>query len=119
MQRQDEPRVKWVEEQIQALRLDSAAAASNRLTAGATCLARFSVDGQWYRAKVEHADVSDPVAPSYWVRFLDYGNREKVGGAEIRSIDAALSAVPPQARQASLSFLKVPAVNLCHLFSQF
>ena len=62
------------------------------------------------RAKVESANSSDPVCPIYSVFFIDFGNREKVKATSVRSIDPALQAVPSQAYQASLAYLKVS----CH-----
>ncbi len=59
------------------------------------------------RARVESADNSDPVCPTYSVIFIDFGNREKVKATQVRPIDPALKAVPPQAHQASLVYLKV------------
>jgi staphylococcal nuclease domain-containing protein 1 len=47
------------------------------------------------------------VEPKYDVYFLDFGNKEKLSSERVRTIDAALSAVPPQARPACLAYLKV------------
>jgi hypothetical protein len=48
-----------------------------------------------------------PVEPKYEVYFIDFGNKEKLPSERVRTIDAALSAVPPQARPAGLAYLKV------------
>jgi staphylococcal nuclease domain-containing protein 1 len=48
-----------------------------------------------------------PVEPKYEVYFIDFGNKEKLPSERVRTIDAALSAVPPQARPAALAYLKV------------
>lgn len=53
-----------------------------------------------------------PVEPKYEVYFIDFGNREKLPSERVRTIDAALSAVPPQARPAGLAYLKVRLVWL-------
>lgn len=61
-----------------------------------------------YRAYVEKVS---PVEPKYDVYFLDFGNKEKLSSERVRTIDAALSAVPPQARPACLAHLKVNAAG--------
>ena len=97
--------MKWIEEQMQALAV-AEEARPLKLAMGSLCVARFSADGHWYRARVEQADTSDPICPVYDVHFVDYGNRERVKATAVQPIDAALSAVPPQAQEASLAFLK-------------
>lgn len=41
---------------------------------------------------------------------MDFGNREKVKGADTRPITPALAAVPAQAHQATLAYVKVREV---------
>ena len=53
------------------------------------------------------ADTSDPVCPIYQVQFVDFGNRERVEATSVRPIDPALQAVPAQAFQANLAYVKV------------
>lgn len=53
---------------------------------GDTCVARYSADGEWYRAKVEKILPDHEVA----VLFIDYGNREVVKYAKC----AALPGIP-------------------------
>ena len=43
----------------------------------------------------------------YDVYFVDYGNREKVDSRKVRTMDAALAAVPPQVHLATLAYIKV------------
>lgn len=57
-----------------------------------------------YRGFVERVS---PVEPKYDVYFIDFGNREKLSSERVRTIDAALAAVPAQARPACLAYLKV------------
>jgi hypothetical protein len=50
--------------------------------------------------------------PKYEVYFIDFGNKEKLPSERVRTIDAALSAVPPQARPAGLAYLKVGLLRM-------
>ena len=77
---------------------------------GALCLARFTLDEQWYRARVEAVQRSDPVNPRYEVVFVDFGNRETLGGDRVRAMEPALAAVPPQAQLCTLAHLKARAL---------
>lgn len=43
---------------------------------------------------------------------MDFGNREKLNSERVRTIDAALAAVPAQARPACLAYLKVGVGSL-------
>eukprot|EP00882_Tetradesmus_deserticola_P005631 GHRQ01005927.1.p1 GENE.GHRQ01005927.1~~GHRQ01005927.1.p1 ORF type:complete len:442 (+),score=261.50 GHRQ01005927.1:56-1327(+) len=101
-----EPRVQWLEEQLRGLGLSDGPAATG-LVLGSLCLGQFSLDNNWYRGFVERVS---PVEPKYEVYFIDFGNREKLPSERVRTIDAALSAVPPQARPAGLAYLKVRAL---------
>ena len=74
------------------------------LRVGQYCLGQFSLDNQWYRAYVERVNAKDG---TFDVFFLDYGNRERLPGSRVRVMDAALAAVPPQAHQATLAYVKV------------
>ncbi len=60
--------------------------------------AKFS-DGQWYRAKVRRAS---PVKKEAEVTFIDYGNQDTVGFANIRPLDARFRSLPGQAHEARL-----------------
>lgn len=48
-----------------------------------------------------------PSEPKYEVFFMDYGNRERLPSDRVRPADAALAAVPAQARAATLAYLRV------------
>ncbi|EKM54097.1 uncharacterized protein PHACADRAFT_122832 [Phanerochaete carnosa HHB-10118-sp] len=65
--------------------------------------AKFS-DGQWYRAKVRRASAVKKEAE---LTFIDYGNQDTVGFANIRPLDARFRALPGQAHDARLSFIKL------------
>ena len=71
---------------------------------GQLCLGQYSLDNQWYRAYVERANAKDS---TYDVFFIDYGNKEKLPAKRVRVMDAALAAVPAQAIQANLAYIKV------------
>lgn len=47
----DEPRVRWVEEQLKGMSLGDSAPAA--VSAGGLALAQFTLDNNWYRAYVE------------------------------------------------------------------
>lgn len=43
--------------------------------------------------------------------FIDYGNRAAVPADKLRTLDGAYTAIPPQAKEATLAFLRAPAVG--------
>jgi hypothetical protein len=57
-----------------------------------------------YRAYIEKVHPSEP---RYEVYFIDFGNREKLTSDRVRAMEAALSAVPAQAKPAGLAYVKV------------
>ncbi|GJE95916.1 nuclease domain-containing protein [Phanerochaete sordida] len=65
--------------------------------------AKFS-DGQWYRAKVRRAS---PVKKEAELTFIDYGNQSTVAFADIRPLDARFRALPGQAHDARLAFVRL------------
>ncbi|GJN67623.1 transcription factor [Purpureocillium lilacinum] len=70
--------------------------------------AKFSADGQWYRARVRANDRAAKVAE---VMFVDYGNSEKVPWSSLRSLDQGqfgTQRLKAQAVDASLSFVQLP-----------
>lgn len=70
--------------------------------------AKFSADGQWYRARVRANDRAAKVAE---VTYIDYGNSEKIPWSNLRALDQAQFSsqkLKPQAVDASLSFVQLP-----------
>ncbi|KDQ21744.1 hypothetical protein BOTBODRAFT_26171 [Botryobasidium botryosum FD-172 SS1] len=66
----------------------------------------FSGDKSWYRAKVKRSSPSKKEAE---LVFIDYGNQETVPFSSIRPLDPKFRALPGQAQDARLSFIKPPA----------
>lgn len=110
MQVAEEPRVRWIEEQLKAVSLGDApaAAAPGGLTQGALAVAKFTLDDNWYRAYIEKIHPSEP---RYEVFFVDYGNRERLPSDRIKPCDTALAAVPAQSKAAQLAYLRIPALD--------
>ena len=106
-------RMDWITEQLANLGLEEQQASQQQgaFKVGDRCIARFSADGEWYRAVVEKVDASDPTARQYDVYFIDYGNRDRVGSSAIRTSNAELNAIPPQAHMACLAFVKAPDLD--------
>ena len=69
---------------------------------GMLVAARFSHDGQWYRARVRRC--SD-VLKTAEVIFIDYGNEETVSYKDIR--DDKFKTMPPQAISAKLRWVLI------------
>ncbi|KAL5587341.1 hypothetical protein FOVSG1_012477 [Fusarium oxysporum f. sp. vasinfectum] len=70
--------------------------------------AKFSADGQWYRARVRANDRS---AKKSEVVYIDYGNSEKVPWSSLRALDQpkfGAQKLKAQAIDASLSFVQLP-----------
>ncbi|KAI0311712.1 hypothetical protein OF83DRAFT_1149705 [Amylostereum chailletii] len=65
--------------------------------------AKFS-DGAWYRAKIRRAS---PLKREAEVTFIDYGNQDIVGFDNVRPLDPKFRALPGQAHDARLSFIKL------------
>ena len=89
-------------------RLAAAAPAGGHSPAvSSLCLAQFSADERWYRARVLRSDC----ATVRQVRFIDYGNVEEVPTSRLAALDPSLAAVPAAAQPARLAFLAVPALD--------
>lgn len=70
--------------------------------------AKFSADGQWYRARVR---ANDRTAKQAEVVYVDYGNSEKIAWSSLRSLDQTkfgVQKLKAQAIDASLSFVQLP-----------
>jgi staphylococcal nuclease domain-containing protein 1 len=76
--------------------------------AGEVVAAKFSEDGEWYRAKVFRVDREGKQAE---VSYIDYGNSEKLPWSRLRPLNQpqfSTSKLKPQAVDAVLSFLQFP-----------
>ncbi|OLN96381.1 hypothetical protein CCHL11_00723 [Colletotrichum chlorophyti] len=76
--------------------------------AGDYVAAKFSADGQWYRARIRANDRAAKVAE---VIYIDYGNSEKIPWSNLRPLDQpqfSTQKLKAQAIDASLSFLQLP-----------
>jgi staphylococcal nuclease domain-containing protein 1 len=76
--------------------------------AGDVVAAKFSADGEWYRAKIRRNDREKKKAE---IVFVDYGNSETVPWTSLRPLgkdDFNLSTLRPQATEATLSFVQLP-----------
>ncbi|KAK3394275.1 hypothetical protein B0H63DRAFT_517411 [Podospora didyma] len=69
--------------------------------------ARFSADGEWYRARIRANDRAAKVAE---VVYIDYGNSEKQPWSKLRALDPQFSTqkLKAQAVDAKLSFVQLP-----------
>lgn len=76
---------------------------------GTICAARFKVDDNWYRAKV----LTSVGKGDYEVQFIDFGNVEVVSAnnGDLKRLPEGMLKYAPQAKEASLAFLKVPRVG--------
>ena len=71
--------------------------------------AKFSADGQWYRARIRSNDRAAKVAE---VVYIDYGNSERIPWSQLRPLSQAqfnTQRLKPQAIDAALSFVQLPA----------
>lgn len=76
--------------------------------AGEYVAARFSADGEWYRARIRANDRAARVAE---VVYIDYGNSERQPWAQLRALDTArfgVGRLKAQAQDAALSFVQLP-----------
>lgn len=69
-----------------------------------------------YRGYIERVN---PTEPRFEVYFIDFGNKEKLNTEDVRPLDAALSAVPAQARPACLAYVKVSGHSAWHAIKLF
>ncbi|KAL4979497.1 hypothetical protein BDW66DRAFT_127574 [Aspergillus desertorum] len=84
--------------------------------AGDFVSAKFSEDGEWYRAKIRRNDREKQQAE---VLYIDYGNSEVLPWSALRPLSAQFSTqkLRPQAVDAVLSFIQFP-VNLPHYLEE-
>ncbi|RKP24646.1 hypothetical protein SYNPS1DRAFT_33172 [Syncephalis pseudoplumigaleata] len=70
------------------------------------CMARFTEDNQWYRARVcRHVDGGK----SLEVTYIDYGNSEVVPSERIRPLPTEFTKLPAQSKETTFAFIKVPS----------
>ncbi|KAL8920685.1 MAG: hypothetical protein Q9172_004399 [Xanthocarpia lactea] len=93
----------------------SSSSSSSSTTApktGEILAAKFSEDGEWYRARIRR---NDREAQTSEVLFIDYGNTESVPWKNIRALGPAdkfgMAKLPPQAVDAKLSLCQFPTGN--------
>lgn len=67
---------------------------------GIPCIAKFSEDGKWYRARIEKLISST----KFGVVFTDYGNYDEVDYDDIRKISPSLLAIAPLATKCALAY---------------
>ncbi|KAI9018274.1 hypothetical protein DFJ74DRAFT_621755 [Hyaloraphidium curvatum] len=74
--------------------------------AGDLVAAKFSGDGQWYRARVRKVNPGKTVS----LLYVDFGNAEElpVSPATVRKLPADLSSRAAMARECRLAFIRVP-----------
>lgn len=79
--------------------------------AGEYVAAKFSADGQWYRARIRSNDRTAKVSE---VVYIDYGNSEQLSWSNLRPLDQPQFAVQKlrgQAIDAVLSFIQLPTAT--------
>jgi len=64
------------------------------------CLAQFSEDKNWYRAKINRVEKN-----YVYVFYIDFGNQEKVKFEKLKPIPESLKKYPHQAKEAFLAYL--------------
>ncbi|XP_041987682.1 staphylococcal nuclease domain-containing protein 1 [Aricia agestis] len=72
---------------------------------GAICAARFTLDDQWYRAKVEK--ITDNKMAH--VFYIDYGNREIINFTRLAQLPAGTETEPPYVSEYVLACVKFPS----------
>jgi len=70
---------------------------------GDICAAKYSIDGQWYRSKVEKVQGS-----KVSVLFIDFGNKEVTDPSQLAKLAANFTTLPPQAVEYALAFVCIP-----------
>lgn len=86
--------------------------------AGEFVAAKFTVDDQWYRARIHR---NDREAKKAEVVYIDFGNSETIPWSRLRPLAQAEflpSKLKPQAQDAQLSFIQLPG-NPEYVFTHF
>ncbi|XP_050360776.1 staphylococcal nuclease domain-containing protein 1 [Nymphalis io] len=74
---------------------------------GLICAARFTLDDQWYRAKIEKITEDKMVQ----IFYIDYGNREVLSPTRLAPLPAGSERDPPFATEYALAGVKFPSDN--------
>lgn len=69
---------------------------------GEVCVAKFSLDDEWYRAKVLSVNGSNAT-----VLFIDYGNTEQTQSTRLAQIPAGFENLPAQAHEYALALVQL------------
>ncbi|KAH8874884.1 Staphylococcal nuclease domain-containing protein 1 [Schistosoma japonicum] len=85
---------------------------------GSICIACFSLDNCWYRARVIRSSPK-----SVTVQFIDFGNEEVIDAAEYSSRLSPLPAsplmqLPPQVKEYRLAFVQLPPDSTDRAFAE-
>ncbi|GAU97962.1 hypothetical protein RvY_09176 [Ramazzottius varieornatus] len=91
-----------MEDLRQALRNDPPVVGSYTPKKNDLCAARFSADGQWYRAKVESLQRNNKAS----VLYIDYGNREMTDTTNLAALPDNFKRVEPMAKMYALAFVR-------------
>ncbi|KAK7494857.1 hypothetical protein BaRGS_00013984, partial [Batillaria attramentaria] len=67
------------------------------------CVAKFSGDGQWYRAKVIKVE-----SGKVTVLFIDFGNREETAPINLAALPSTFQSMPAQASEYALAGIALP-----------
>lgn len=72
---------------------------------GDVCVAKFSIDEEWYRARV----ISIQSTGNVNVLFIDYGNKETTKSTNLAQIPAGFESLPAQAHEYGLAMVQLSA----------
>lgn len=101
---EDGPKIeKMTTEMRQALAENPPLAGSYTARRGDLCVAKFSQDGQWYRAKVESVRAGQAE-----VVYIDYGNRESIETAKLAQMPGGFASHPAGVKEYGLALTKLP-----------
>jgi len=74
---------------------------------GELVIAKFTEDEGWYRGKI----LKKTPEGEYDVFYVDYGNFETLSNSRIRQIPPEFTALPYQAKEARLAYVRIPSLN--------
>ena len=99
--------VKQLEKLMQELQTSCSTSISQAPRAGELVAAKFSEDNTWYRGKVKRVDRTTNKAE---ILYYDFGNTETIPIKQLASLPSKFTTLPPQAKEARLSYLALPEV---------